>query len=67
MEEIKFRSYVADALQIAGSNTARFAGGSELTVRFSDLAYDFQPQETRTAEEIKEGIVAKIKALGGKP
>lgn len=64
VEEIRYRAYVTDAAQIAGSNTARFAGGSEMRVRFAELVYDFHP-DTRTAEEVTEHIRARLSALGG--
>ena len=46
-------------------NTARFAGGEIKQGRYADIAYDLQPQETRTGEEIKAHIVGKIQALNG--
>ena len=59
-----YRAYIADAVQIAGANTARFAGGSEIQVRFAEMAYDYHP-DTRTAEEVTEQIRAKLSALRG--
>lgn len=64
IEEIKYRVYLTDAVQIAGANAARIAGGGELRIRFADLAYDYHP-ETRTADEVTEHIKAKLSALGG--
>ena len=64
LEEIKLRVYITDALQIMGSNTARFVGGGEMSKRYMDLAYDFD-NETRTEEEIKSHIKDKLNALNG--
>lgn len=47
-----------------GANTARFAGGSELRVRFSELAYEFR-EDNRTADDVKDSIRKKLQALGG--
>lgn len=63
-EEIMYRVFVTDAVQIAGANAARFAGGTEMKVRFADMAYDL-PQDDRTAEEVTEHIKSKLRALGG--
>lgn len=56
-----FRAYMTDCLQIMTENTAKFAGGRYMTMRFSDII-DPPKEDTRTPDE----IIAKIKkGLGG--
>ena len=45
-------------------NTAQF-GGSYMTTKWSDLISS-EPEETRTAGEIKADICTKLDRLGGK-
>lgn len=46
-------------------NTAQL-GGSYMSAKWSDLIAGPQKQETRTEEEIKAAICAKLDRLGGK-
>lgn len=50
-----FRFYVTDCLQIMAENTAKFAGGRYMTMRFADIV-DPPKEDTRTPEEIIEKI-----------
>lgn len=52
--ELAYRIYVTDALKAFGG----------LNRRYYDVI-DVKPQETRTAEEIKDNIRHKLTALGG--
>lgn len=57
-----YRVYVTDALKMIGENTARYAGGGYLKVRFADLI-DPKPAETRTPEQIIEHMKQKIASV----
>ena len=54
MEDKRYKAYITDALMVMTENTAKFAGGRHLTVRWADK---FKPQDTRTGEEIVEDVV----------
>ena len=62
-EEV-YRAYVTDALRILGENTAKYAGGGYIQMRFIDLI-DRKPNETRTSAEIVDTIRAKLRRIGG--
>ena len=51
-----YRIYVTDALKTIVENTARFAGGMRLDVRYVDL---FKTQDNRTADEIVADVIKK--------
>ena len=61
--EEAYRIYVTDCLKLMSENTARYAGGSNVSVRYYDLIKK-PVVETRTSEEIIDGIKAKLKAMG---
>lgn len=50
--EEAYRIYVTDSLKIIGG----------LNIRYADA---FKPEETRTAEEIIDGVSNKLRQLGG--
>ena len=50
--EEAYRIYVTDSLKIIGG----------LNIRYADI---FAPEETRTAEEIIDGVKDKLRQLGG--
>lgn len=50
--EQAYRIYVTDSLKIIGG----------LNIRYADM---FAPEETRTAEEIIDGVSNKLRQLGG--
>lgn len=54
-----YRIYVTDALKIIGENTARYAGGSYMKIRYFDIE-EPKPRETRTPEEIIAHMKQKI-------
>ena len=55
-EESAFRIYTAECLRTMTENTAKFAGGSFVQAKYSDLI-DPKPQDNRTCEEITaEGV-----------
>lgn len=58
-EEVAYRIYITDALLVIGQNTQRFAGGSTMKMRYKDILFP-APEETRTAEEIKQHIISKL-------
>lgn len=59
-----YRIYVTDSLKMISENTSKYAGGSSFSVRYSDLIKK-PVNETRTSEEIINGIKGKLKKIGG--
>lgn len=64
-EDYKYRVYVTDALQVIAENTSKFGGGKYLQARYADMALPPVPkkEETRTAEEVIDGIKDKLRKL----
>ena len=74
-KEQAYRVYVTDALKIIGENTAKYAGGSYMKVRYLDVENP-KPEETRTPEEViatknrlclrvdREGLSGAVKGGG---
>ena len=54
-KEHAYRIYMTDSMRIFGN----------LNIRYADL-FKNVPEETRTADEIKDSIRNKLKALGGR-
>ena len=50
---------MTDALKIIGENTAKYAGGSYMKIRYLDIE-EPRPKETRTSEEIIAHMKQKI-------
>lgn len=59
MESDAYRRYTARALQILTENTANALGGKTMSISYDDLI-DPKPRDSRSAEEIIEGIRTKI-------
>ena len=57
-EESAFRIYTAECLRTMTENTAKFAGGSFVQAKYSDLI-DPKPQDNRTCEEITAEVVKR--------
>lgn len=53
-----YRIYVTDALRVVAENTARFASGNYIKVRYADMI-EPKKQDNRTCEEITADIVAR--------
>ena len=58
--------YVTDALKAVAENTAQYAGGGHIKVRYIEII-DPPPEETRTGEEIIAQMKAKLGQIGGEP
>lgn len=56
--------YATDALRIIGENTAKYAGGSYMKVRWADII-DPPKEDARTADEIIEHMKEKLKEVSG--
>ena len=63
-QEQKFRTYVTDALKTITENTAKYAGGNYMKVRYYDIENP-RPAETRSGKEIIDQMKAKIARIGG--
>jgi hypothetical protein len=57
-EESAFRIYTAECLRTMTENTAKFAGGSFVQAKYSDLI-DPKPQDNRTCEEITAEVIKR--------
>lgn len=53
-----YRIYVTDALRLVAENTARYASGDYIKVRYADMI-EPKKQDNRTCEEITADIVAR--------
>lgn len=49
---------MTDALRVVAENTARYAGGSYIKARYSDMI-EPKKQDNRTCEEITADVVAR--------
>ena len=56
VQERAYRIYVSDALKILTENTARYAGGNQLNVRYADLDKE---KDNRSAAEIVNEVLSK--------
>lgn len=60
-KEQDYRDYIGNALYVIAHNTAAFAGGKEMATKYTDM---YKPEDTRTAEEIKNSMKEKLAAFG---
>ena len=51
---------MTDALKVIAENTAKFAGGNTLTMRYYDIINPKEEEEEKTADEVISNIRAKI-------
>ena len=58
-----YRIYVTDCLKFISENTAKRDGGTAFNKRYADLLNTKKTEETRSGEEIIEGIRSKIHEL----
>ena len=57
----KYRSYVADALKLAGENLAKLTGGPYIAVRWSELNGKGQStRDNRTGDEIAADVIRRV-------
>lgn len=68
-KEEAYKLYIADCLRLISENTAKFAGGKYMQVRFSELVpfkeeKKKQKEEQLTVDEVKRRIASKLN--GGK-
>lgn len=61
-ETAAYRVYITDALKIVAENTAKYAGGPYLKVRYADIVNP-PKEETRTADEVIEHMKKKLKEV----
>ena len=55
-KETQYRAYLTDALRIIGENTAKYVGGSYLTVRWCELD---KPREEEDGDEIAADVIRR--------
>ena len=65
-----YRIYITNALKILTSNSARFAGGSELVKSYSEIIMpknaDDEAEQERESEEQAQDVIAMMKSKIGK-
>lgn len=60
-KEKRYRAYVTDALRLITENTAKFAGGSYIPIRWLDLESPQRMKEdARTGDEIAADVIMRI-------
>lgn len=52
-------------MKIIAENTANFAGGKAMSMRYYDLIKKDEPETAESAEEIKQRMIKKINRIGG--
>jgi hypothetical protein len=57
-----YRIFISDELHILNGNISRYIGGNELSQRYYDTLFP-EPEETRTPDEIIEGLKNKMRRL----
>ena len=59
-----YRFYVTGALKILTSNTAKFAGGTELVKNYSEIisGSDTEEEEENSSEKEAQNIIARMKS-----
>lgn len=62
--EKAYRIYSTDSLKMISENTSKYAGGTFPSIRYADIIKKPVP-ETRTGEEIINGIKDKLKKMEG--
>lgn len=63
-----YRYYITDGIKVLTSNTAKFAGGSELVLSYRemiDVNSEKDPDKEKSGEEIIAHMKKKISMLGG--
>ncbi len=62
MRDMTYRVFISDELHILNGNISRYIGGNELNQRYYDVLFP-EPEETRTSEEIIEGLKSKLREI----
>ena len=62
--EKAYRIYVTDCLKYISENTSKASGGTSIAKRFIDII-ERPPEETRTSEEIIDGVRSKLQQMEG--
>lgn len=62
MRDMTYRIFISDELFIMNNNLVQYIGGSKMEKRYYDVVFP-EPEETRTAEEIIEGLKKKLGEL----
>lgn len=57
-----YRIFISDELHLLNSNISEYIGGNQLSQRYYDTLFT-EPEETRTPEEIIEGLKKKLQEI----
>lgn len=63
--EMSYKAYVTDCLKIIAENTAKYAGGNTIGIRFYDIINPQPDEPTKSAEEVKNDILMEFQKIGG--
>lgn len=55
---VAYRAYITDILMVVTENTAKYAGGSYVTTKFTDIINP-APIDTRTGGEVAADIIKR--------
>lgn len=58
VDEDVYRNYTAECLRVLTENTAKYAGGNVVTVKYTDIVNQ-KPKDARTGEEIAADVIKK--------
>lgn len=64
--ELAYKIYITDSLKVITENTARFAGGSSMGIRYREIIDSGRNEPQRTSEDIISSISAQLEEIGGK-
>lgn len=65
-KELIYRVYITDALKAITQNTANFAGGSTIGIRYLEMINPRDNEPCRSSEDIISSICAQLGELEGK-
>lgn len=57
-----YRIFISNELHILNSNISEYVGGKQMSQSYYDVLFP-QPEETRSAEEIIEGLKKKLQEI----
>lgn len=67
-QEMTYRIYITDALNMIAQNTAKFAGGVYPKKRYAEQVYaqeEKEPKQEQSGQEIADSLIKGLTGLGG--
>lgn len=62
-EEYFYKLYITKNIRLMSENIAKLSGGKYINIDFDDILHPKKEEETRSSDEIIEGIREKLKKL----